>query len=190
MGGVRGWLAEWLAVAGWLVGAVIQDNHHLHLLLHGRSAFDSFGALGDACLCLGRLRQLAGHGELHSFAAPVGELWLLWQGSSLTAWPRASHAWLRIVSCLLACLPTSLPACLPASQPASMLGVLMKIGGVTPGAGDPGALAFAVEMPVEQLLGRVALDLAFARDPGLHILWIWWKALLSFNIAQVTEEMI
>ena len=67
-----------------------------------------------------------------------------------------------------------------------MLGVLMKIGGVTPGAGDPGALAFAVEMPVEQLLGRVAL----ARDPGLHILWIWWKALLSFNIAQVTEEII
>ena len=66
----------------------------------------------------------------------------------------------------------------------------MKIGGVTPGAGDPGALVFAVEMPVEQLLGRVALDLAFARDPGLHILWIWWKALLSLNISQVTEEMI
>ena len=159
MGGVRGWLAEWLAVAGWLVGAVIhEDNHHLHLLLHGRSAFDSFGALGHACLCLGRLRQLAGHGELHSFAAPVGELWLLWQGSSLTAWPRASHVWLRIVSCLLACLPTSLPACLPASQPANMLGVPLKIGDVTPGAGDPGALAFAVEMPVEQLLGRVGLD--------------------------------
>ena len=71
-----------------------------------------------------------------------------------------------------------------------MLGVLLKIGDVTPGAGDPGALVFAVEMPVEQLLGRVALDLAFARDPGLHILWIWWKALLSFNIAQVTEEII
>ena len=71
-----------------------------------------------------------------------------------------------------------------------MLGVLLKIGDVTPGAGDPGALAFAVEMPVEQLLGRVALDLAFARDQGLHILWIWWKALLSLNISQVTEEMI